>query len=241
MNVAECEEHAGHLAAAWEHWHESLDQLVRTHDDRATVARSKAEALEGRVPRLTIHLSPGSSGAHVTRDGVDIGSASLGIPLPVDPGSHELTVALANHETSRRLVALEEGQSVDVSLEPGPLSVPPVSAVPTPRNPRRTWGFVSLGAGGAGLVVAVASAIVVAHEKGVVDEYCGTNKSCSSMGFDAAATGKTWVAVNMASSIFTVVAGGTGLTLVLTSRFGTTMVTPASVQGRGGISLVQVF
>jgi hypothetical protein len=241
MNVAECEEHAGHLAEAWEHWHESLDQLLRTRDDRAALARARVEALEARVPKLTIYLSAGAvGGTQVARDGVAIGPASLGVPLPVDPGSHELTVTLAGHETARRTILLEEGQAAEVSLEPGPPS-PDGSAPAAPLHARRTWGFVALGAGGVGLTIAVASAVVVLHEKSVVDADCGPKRVCSGPGFDAVGVGKAWVIVNMASSIFTVVAAGAGLTLVLTSRLGTTTVAPGAGRGQGGLLFTQVF
>jgi hypothetical protein len=250
MNVAECEERTGHLAAAWEHWHESMDQLLRAGDNRAGLARARVEGLDHRVPKLIVRLPPGAEAAHVMRDGVELGPASLGVALPVDPGPHEITVTLKDHEPARRSVVVAEGQSLELLLELGALSTPGRSVGPSrtespPGRPlhdtRRLWEVVAFGGAGAGLVVTVASALVAAHEKSVVDANCSSDKVCSATGIDAARTGKSWVEINTASSIFTVVGAAAGLALVLTSPAGTTAVAPAGGPGQGGVQITQVF
>src|SRR5215472_3244398 len=62
MNVADCEEHDGALATAWGHWHDIVDAMARSGDDRIGVARSRLEGLDKRVPRLTVHLSADARG-----------------------------------------------------------------------------------------------------------------------------------------------------------------------------------
>src|SRR4029450_9247463 len=91
MNWATCEERRGHIATAWQRWRQALDLLPIT-DDRVPFAKKHAAALEPRLPRLTITLrrgAPPESG--VVRDGVPLGQASLGTPIPVDPGKRSIT------------------------------------------------------------------------------------------------------------------------------------------------------
>ena len=48
MNLADCEEHIGQIASAWEHWREALDDLHGKVDSRATLAKRHIAALEKR-------------------------------------------------------------------------------------------------------------------------------------------------------------------------------------------------
>ena len=101
INLAACYEKLGRLASAWEAWRGALQVLTPTDERRPAVERL-AEAMEKRVPRLFIELAPGAPpGTRVTRDAVDLGTASLGVGLPVDPGRH-LVVATAPGRLERR-------------------------------------------------------------------------------------------------------------------------------------------
>src|SRR6185436_15146558 len=92
VNLASCEEQVGHTATAWQHWRAAADQLPSSDKRRAT-AVARAGALEKVLPRLTIALGADvSPDAEVKRDGVRLGRASLGLPLPVDPGRHIVIV-----------------------------------------------------------------------------------------------------------------------------------------------------
>src|SRR5262245_40354409 len=39
MNLADCEEHLGQIASAWEHWREALDEMRGKTDKRQALAR----------------------------------------------------------------------------------------------------------------------------------------------------------------------------------------------------------
>jgi hypothetical protein len=236
MNLAECEEHEGHLAQAWESWHEALDQLLRTNDERVEIARAHADDLDRRVPRLVVRLAPGAAGARVERDGVVLGAPSLGAALPVDPGEHRLVVRSSGHAPGETVVNLAEGERREVVVGVGPAESGPAGAAPSPlpdaagASPWRTTGFVALGVAGVTLVTAVVSAVLVAHDKSVVDASCDSARVCSPDGADAASAGKTWLVVNTVSSIVTVAAAGAGVALVLThpARGPSVRLTPAS-------------
>ena len=109
MNLAACEEHVGKLASAWERYGELLEALPPKDDRRAFVAESVAR-LERVVPKLTILLAaPWVDGTTVTRDGVDLGNASVGVDLPVDPGEHRIVVSAPGRTARSYAVTLAPG------------------------------------------------------------------------------------------------------------------------------------
>jgi hypothetical protein len=138
LNLAECEERTGHLASAWEHF-ERLEHGVPATDERFAIAQTRRLALDARVPRLVVRLSGGTpAGARVFRDDVEIAGTSLGIPLPVEPGVHVVSVVVPGRLDGNVTVQARDGETLDVVALAG-RAQPPSS--------RRIGGFI-LGAGG---------------------------------------------------------------------------------------------
>jgi hypothetical protein len=161
MNLAECEERQGRTASAWQRWGTAADQLP-AGDRRRTTALTRARKLEALLPRLTVVTNARLPDLEVSRDGVVLGSGSLGVPLPVDPGLHLIVVAAPGRTPRSYELAVGNGEQHVVVVEPGP-PVAPIAApaeivarpfVPAPQPRRgRTLGY-ALGAGG---VVALAT------------------------------------------------------------------------------------
>ena len=119
MNIATCEEKVGRLASAWQHWREAIDALATT-DDRVAFARNRVQALERKLPRLAVTLTSGRDrGARVFRDGVELGPASQGVPLPVDTGPHAITVRMPGHRVEQTAVRVGEGEQKRIEVQPG--------------------------------------------------------------------------------------------------------------------------
>ncbi len=128
LNLAECEEAQGRLASAWTQLRAALDQFP-ARDPRRPLAQRRVQALEPRVPKLTVRLpSDAPAGARVRRDEVELGPASLAIALPVDPGKHLVVLEAPGRASGRLEVTLQEGQHLDVVALPGA----PVPLVATP-------------------------------------------------------------------------------------------------------------
>jgi hypothetical protein len=241
MNIADCEEHDGHLTKAWELWHEAIDQLLHANDDRVAVARVRAEAVDKRIPRLTLRLDGENPGARLARDGIELGRASLGVPLPVDPGSHLVTVTMAGHRDAEWSVKLAEGEARELVLDVGSVLEPEPRASQR-GDAKRTVGFVAVGVAGAALVVTAVSGLVVLNDKSIVDSECGPGKGCSQQGVDAAGQGKTWLAVNTVAAAVTIVSAGLGAVLILTSNpKATTSVVATTLPSGGGLVLRRSF
>ena len=234
LNLADCEEHLGHLASAWEAWHEALSSLP-PGDDRVGPVRKRAAALDARIPRLTVRLATGAPpGASVHRDALELAAASLGVPLPVDPGAHVVRVDAPGHEPASTSVTLAEGESrvLDVSagaaVAPEPPTAPPAPAAPAPPPPAaeasppapahpvlRTTGFVLGIAGLASLAAGGVTGALALAQKSTVQAHCPEPRGCDQTGMDAAQSGHTYATV----SDVTFIAGGAllaaGVALVL--------------------------
>jgi hypothetical protein len=204
MNWATCEARQGKLASAWQHFHEAA-ALLRVDDDRTAFVHRQIRALAARLPRLTLRLAKAApAGARVLRNGIVLGDASIGVPLPVDPGSVELLVECAGRHPRRSLLPIAEGEQLELTLEAGAPYAPAIaprarSTKPAPHaeagGMQRNLGIslVALGSLGAGL--GLASGIVVASRKSTAEEHCPAQR-CDDIGLRAADAGERWLVVN---------------------------------------------
>ena len=207
LNLADCEEHLGHLARAWDAWHEGIALLPRA-DERLPVARQRAQALESRLPRLLLRLAPNAPPATKLRcDDTEIGPASLGVALPVDPGLHVVHAEALGRAASSTEVTLSEGETRVMDVAPGPplppsaqaVPPPPIAAPPPPPAPEhghaatgvRVAGWVIGGVGLAGLGLGAATGVLTMSKKATVDVHCVPGKGCDPVGYDAARSGQT--------------------------------------------------
>jgi hypothetical protein len=228
LNLAECEEHDGKVASAWEHWRQGLDRLP-AGDPRIAMAQQHFSALEPRLPRLTLQLAAGApDDTRVLRDGVELGRATFGIALPVDPGDHVLTILAANHEAATKPVHLDAAQSLTVQVEPGALGATPppapMEAVPPPpsvtpsahesSNGLRTAGWVVGGVGIASFVGAAVTGILIVGDKSTANTDC-TPEPCTHPGVSAVDGGKTLLAVNAVTWALGIAGVGAGVTMIL--------------------------
>ncbi|HEY3665500.1 MAG TPA: hypothetical protein VGL19_05845 [Polyangiaceae bacterium] len=231
LNLADCEEKRGRLASAWELFR-MVEEKLNPSDERVTVAHARAQGLQARVPKLTLALAPGMPSSSTVRDGgVELGSATFGISLPVDPGAHELVVSAPGFESRSFHVQLAEGESRSLVVSPGAAVGTSAAAVTAPPAPEsrggaatstgsnsRTVGFVLGGVGVAALGTATITSLLVLNKKSAVDTGCHPDKSCTSAGLDAAHSGRTleivsnvgWVvgAAALAAGTYFVLKGG---------------------------------
>jgi hypothetical protein len=136
-NLADCQEKSGKLATAWQSWHDAIDKLP-PGDEAVGRAQQRVAQLEGRLPRLTIRLLPGApSGTRVLRDGTELGPASLGAGLPLDPGPHEVVVKAPGRVDRSYPLPIGEGEHKDLNVEAGaaPPLAPLAAAVEGPAAP----------------------------------------------------------------------------------------------------------
>lgn len=144
LNLARCEEETSRLSEALGHWVLARD-LARDHRLGALKAEAEArlQALESRMPYVTLSLVRGDAvDVVVRRDGVRLPAQALGRPLPVDPGTHVITVEAAGRVARSITFEILPGQRSELALEPGEPREPQPTEALAPRasesGPRST-------------------------------------------------------------------------------------------------------
>lgn len=181
-----------------------MESQFKAGDTRAAYAHDHASALEKRVPHLTIRLQAGApASARVFRDDEELGAASLGVALPVEPGPHTIIVRVGRAE-SRFPVNAVEGKNVELAAAapadaardaaPETASAAPVDktrprpdgarsqpakptpdrlAAPSADGNPRTLGWVLVGAGGVGIAVGGVAGVIALSDARSVKSACG--------------------------------------------------------------------
>jgi hypothetical protein len=143
FNLADCNEKVGKIASAWSGFLSvAASAKAQNQAQREKVARDRAKALEARLPKLVIEVEKPVPGLEVKRDGVVVGSAAWGTPVPVDPGSHKITATAPNKEKFEAKVDSAEGKqgkivvkelaNAHVAAAPPPVAPAPIAAKPAP-------------------------------------------------------------------------------------------------------------
>ncbi len=143
-------------------------------DQARAEARDLLDALEPRVPRLTVEVLPSAvDGLELTLDGAPWAADLVGVASPVNPGKHLLVARAPGFEQSSAEIQLAEGQKEELSLKlvPGgsagaePASSEPYAAPATAEDHGTTGKgptVLSYALWGTGLVgVGVGTAFVV--------------------------------------------------------------------------------
>jgi serine/threonine-protein kinase len=129
INLADCYEKIGKLASAWFLFHEAVAEAQRAkHNDWAEQARQRARSLEPVVPKLTIVVDEPVPNLEVLRGTVHIEPSTFGSPVPLDPGTYDISAAAPRHRPWTARVAVESGAQVV-------FHVPPLSEEPPAAGP----------------------------------------------------------------------------------------------------------
>jgi hypothetical protein len=168
FNTAECEARLGRLVSALGNYRVAASQAADDKRAKGVLQEvpARIDELEARIPKLTIKRGSGSESATVELDGTEIGSAQLGVAIPVDPGPHQVVARVGNKQYLHETVTLAEKETktfnVKISvaaekIEPPALDQPPGDTpAPSPAAKSRTPGIAVTAVGGAALVAGLA-------------------------------------------------------------------------------------
>jgi hypothetical protein len=174
INLAGAQARSGRLTEAAKNYHRILED--RSMPDTAPfrqAARDVLPALEARIPRIRLAPSGLGAGDTIEIDGQVVSLTALDSGYPLDPGAHTLVVKRANLERARVLFSLAERERHDITL---PLPLIPSAPAPspaisrsqllasseTPSPPRRRWWASPWTWTGAAVIVAGATALLIA-------------------------------------------------------------------------------
>jgi hypothetical protein len=170
-------------------------------------------ALRGKVGRLTINAA-GASGATVTIDGKALRPDQLGVPVPVEPGSHLVEMDGAEPQTIE--VAAGDTASVDLSGDNGDDGDGVTgggSGGDWFVENRRTIAYAAGGVGVVGMVLFGAFGGLTLSKQSDLDAACGPQKLCPPESNADIDDGKTYQTVANVGLVIGVVglAAGVGL------------------------------
>jgi hypothetical protein len=150
LYLARAQEKLGHLVKA----RENYTRVIREHlgadsPDAFKQAQASAQqevgALEPRLAAITVKLGGQKGDVTVTMDGEKVPPALVGLPLPVDPGSHTFQAAGTDLKSDPVAVTVTEGGKDSVTLVvksvPGtvaPFSTPPAATPAAATGPAAT-------------------------------------------------------------------------------------------------------
>ncbi len=200
FNLASCYEQLGKTASAWSLFLEVAGAAKAAGQaEREKVARQRAAALEPKLARLSIAVPPEGMPPDlaIARDGVPVGMAQWGTPVPIDPGRHEVTATAAGKPPFRMEIDITEpGESRAVTIEfrnappaagprkDGGEAGPPDE--PTSKTRRNSTGMMVTGivltsVGTLALVGGIAVVAVCNNKSGTIPEACNDNSTAGGL------------------------------------------------------------
>jgi len=211
LYLARAQEKAGRLVKARENYNKILrEKLTPDAPDAFRNAQSSAQQevgpLDARVAAVTVKLEGEKGAVTVTMDGEKVPPALVGLPLPVDPGSHTFEAAGTDLKSEPVSVKVTEGArdtiSLIVKVAPGTLAPgavapaqPPISTpaptqtttAPSPAseansgsggNGLKIGGYVALGVGVVGVGLGTVFLLSAKSKKSDADDLCSSAAGC---------------------------------------------------------------
>jgi tetratricopeptide (TPR) repeat protein len=237
VNLARCDEKRERLADARESWLKALDLAKVRNDPRLGDVQAGLDSIDKQVPRIVVRASgTPPAGLVIQRDDVTLTSASLGVPLPINPGHHVILASAPGRQKWTKEIDVRVGDPIatvdvpELASEQTAAASAPSSA--TDRSPptsegqggstQRTLGLVS---GGLGLAAAGVGTYFVFRAVSLdqdSEQLCdpGNTTSCSKDGValreDALGAADIATVAFVAAAVF--VAAGAVLYLTAPSR-----------------------
>jgi len=237
LNLGECYAKLGKTASAWAAFKEAIPAAHSAGQaDREQFAHDRAAEIEPKLVRLSVDVTrPPPPELVVKRDGVVLGEAAWGTPVPVDPGTHVVEASAPGKTTWKTTVEVRSAPSTSVVVPVLEGAHDEASDASKPFFTQRTIG---LGVAGLGVVAATVGAVFGLGAISTNDSaksHCRNGNLCDPTGLDEldSARGKA-----TASTIFFVVGAaaiGTGAYLFFTAP--RVEVAPAVSASSGGLQL----
>src|SRR5260370_13756605 len=126
LRIAACEAALGRLVESTEAFRSVMRTSLAPGSPQAfqaaiDQAKVELEQVEPRMPRLVVQVQPSNAPSmQLQLDGQSVSSALVGEPIPLDPGSHRVSIVAVGYATAEQSVVLKEREtrSVLLSLKP---------------------------------------------------------------------------------------------------------------------------
>jgi hypothetical protein len=207
--------------------------------DAVKEASEALAQLRPRIPKLTVSVTGidrKDPALTVTIDGKPLAKALVGVGAPVNPGEHDVVATVSDGRHAEGKITLEESGTKTLELDVGPppkgSGVKPAPAASTTpasskndakadtgtSSSQRTWAYVAMGAGVAGVGLGVATGLMATARHSSAEDACPDQKCPpGSSGMDDVDAFRTLRTVSTIGYIVGVVGVGAGATLWLTA------------------------
>jgi len=222
FNIALCEENLGRLVAALGDYElAAADARTEGAEKVAVEVAARLEALRQRIPRIVVQRGSGAEAATVRLDGVSLGDAVIGTPMPADPGPHTVEATAPGFSAFKRTlrVAERESQTLVIELEPLPRAEPVQLVPPQPLPPPSSGQTLGIVIGSIGLASLGASGVFFYLRSAAIDDLdtvCGPDRrSCPASAQDRIDEGRLYTTLGNVGLAAGAVGVGVGLVLLL--------------------------
>lgn len=229
FNIAECEERLGKLVSALGNYRLAASQAQGDPKSKDVASRvaDRIDALEVRIPRLTIKRGKGADIASIELDGSELGASQLSAATPVDPGSHTVVAKIGDKVYAQDKVILVEKESrtfeVKINAPVAKIEKPIVDepkvdpVVPPPPAKSKVPAIVAISVGGVGVILGATFMVLRGGALSDLDVKCGGDTSCPPSAQPTADKGRLFTGLAEGSFILGAAGLVTGIVMLATS------------------------
>ena len=182
FHIASCEEKLGRLVTALGGYQLAYADADSVGDDFKAEVAAAVTRLQASIPKLVIQRGTGAEAAEIQLDGVALGASSVGVPVPLDPGPHNVAAKAPGNLPFSQTVTIAENEqkTIDVALTPEPQEVRPSvdvgTSAPVDRGNPRVIPYVI---GGIGIASLIGSGVLFGLRQSTLhdlEDKCGPNR-----------------------------------------------------------------
>lgn len=186
-HIAACEENLGKMVAALGGYELALKHGQGMPPGFLSEVQQSIDYLKQRIPTVIVSRGEGAEAATIELDGVQLGSKSIGVEIPLDPGPHVLRATAPGYRDFEDTVTVSEGAREEISIELVPLPKAEQPPAPPPKTEPEALSVKGYGplpfiVGGSGLVVAAVGGVLLGVSQGQASEalrLCDGSSDCS--------------------------------------------------------------
>jgi len=189
FHIATCTEKLGQLVSAMGAYELAMAEAESLGPEFQKEVEERTAALRSRIPKLLIERGEGAEAAAIELDGVSLGSSSIGVEVPIDPGPHAIEAKAPGHKKYSATIEVSERQveKVSITLDKLPIDAEPVAGPKDPEpvvvaQPHKPSRLIPYAIGGFGAVALVGSGVFYILQRGKDSELqalCGTDHDCT--------------------------------------------------------------
>jgi hypothetical protein len=187
-------------------------------------AKTELDALKPKIAFVIVTVNDLPKGAKVVVGKRALPAATVGLPVPVMPGTIVIAVDAEGHARNEKSITIVAGDTTNVSLsvgpalapEPAPGAAPTPTPAPASASGLRTSGWIAIGVGVVGGIGFATFGLLARSKYQTLDDECGGGP-CATDRSDEISAGKRWQTLGIVSAAIGVVGLATGTVILIST------------------------